>query len=100
MFFRGFPAGTENFTVESLNLKEFSNDITAPFKRRWQAGDKRSINAGCVEENRACPRAAGLDKQRSKKRASRKCKHSSRNFGKPFLSLSQAALRKQPSPDS
>jgi hypothetical protein len=54
MFFRGFPAGTENSTVDRLNLKEFSNGITAPFKRGWQAGDKRNINECGARRRKPC----------------------------------------------
>jgi hypothetical protein len=45
-----FPASFENSPVG--NMKEFSNsnDIAVPFKRRWQAGDKHTINTGRIEK--------------------------------------------------
>jgi hypothetical protein len=63
-----FPASFENSPVG--NTKESSNDIAVPSKKGWQAGDKRTINRGRVEENRGCRRAAILDKRRSRRCAS------------------------------
>jgi hypothetical protein len=58
-------------------------------QRRWQSGDKHSINAGSAEENRASPRIAGLGQTTERKTRELGKETLLEKFREPFLSLSK-----------